>query len=349
MKVEKYFSTIICSKGYCSAYNTIYKKDISAKVYIIRDGDDIERTFFFKKLIKNLRGYSLTLSNPFYDDSVDGVYIKNLNTYILSDGGYNRIAPILPEIWEKSISITDDKTYPIDLLREVLIYKGKENNNYKNACKMLSQASIVKEKLHNELSPYLDEEKIINFIHRLCLREIKRTTEKGMGKIRFLSSPTPLGIHTHYDTIFELAENIINITDKTGFAGTIILGVIKNYALKEKLEFIASPSYFGKDFFQFLLFPSLRLALCLSDTSHCLPFNSQSDIDISRFFTDKSILTSERVKTLISVENSFLDKAILSLYDGRDERFKYNNLIQGFSDTEQAEKCADKYMEMILN
>ncbi len=347
--MEKYFSSIICSKGYCSAYNTIYKKDTSAKVCIIRDGDDNERAFFFKKLIKNLRGYSLTLFNPFYDDSIDGIYIKNLNTYILSDGGYNRISPILPEIWEKSISITDNKNYPMDLLREVLIYKSKENNHYKNACKILSQASVVKEKLHNELSSYLDEEKIINFIHRLCLREIKRTIKKGLPKICFLSSTTPLGIHTHYDTIFELAENIVNITDETGFAGAIILGVIKNYALKGKIEFIASPSYFGKDFFQFLLFPTQKFALCLSDTNHSLPFNAKSEISISRFFTDKSILTSERIRALLSVENSLLDKAVLSLYDGRDERFKYNNLVQGFSDTEKSEMCADKYMEMILN
>ena len=347
--MEKYFSSIICSNGYCSTYNTIYKKDPNSKVYIIRDGDDIERATFFKKLTENLRGYNITLFNPFYDECVDGIYIKNLNTYILSDGGYNRISPILPEIWEKTVSITNDKTYPKDLLREVLIGKANENNHYKNACKILNQASLIRERLHNLLSPYLDEEKIVNFIHRFCLREIKRTSEKGNGKIRFLSSPTPLGIHTHYDTIFETSENIINITDKTGFAGAIIMGVIKSYATKEKMEIIASPSYFGKDFFQFLLLPSLKLALCISDNSHSLPFNSQNEINISRFFTDKSALTSDKIKTLLSVEGSLLDKAVLSLYEGRDERFKYNNLVRGFTDRESATECADKIITTILN
>ncbi len=347
--MEKYFSSIICSYGYCSAYNTIYKKDPSAKVYIVRDGDDIERATFFKKLTENLRGYNITLFNPFYDESVDGIHISNLNTYILSDGGYNRISPNLPEIWEKTISITNDKTYPKDLLREVLIGKANENNHYKNACKTLNQASLVRERLHNSLSQYLDEDKTINFIHRMCLREIKRSTEKGIGKIRFLSSPTPLGIHTHYDTIFETSENIININDETGFAGAIILGVIKNYAMKEKMEIYASPSYFGKDFFQFLMFPSLKLTFCISDNSHSLPFNCQNEINISRFFTDKSVLTSNKVKALLSVESSLLDKAVLSLYEGRDERFKYNDLVKGFSDREGAEKSADKFTERILN
>ncbi len=347
--MEKYFSSIICSNGYCSTYNTIYKKDPFARVYIVRDGDDIERAIFFKKLTENLRGYNITLFNPFYDEGVDGIYIKNLNTYILSDGGYNRISPILPEIWEKTISITNDKTYPQDLLREVLIGKAKENNHYKNACKTLNQASLIRERLHNSLSPYLNEEKIVNFIHKTCLRNLKRSTEKGSGKIHFLSSPTPLGIHTHYDTIFEISDSIINITDETGFAGAIIISVIKNYATKEKMRIIASPSYFGKDFFQFLLFPSLKFTICISDNSHSLPFNPQNQIDIARFFTDKSVLTSEKTRALLSVESSLLDKAVLSLYEGRNERFKYNDLVKGFSDREKAEECANKIVTTISN
>ncbi len=347
--MEKYFSSIICSTGYCSTFNTIYKKDADARVYIVRDGDDIERATFFKRLIKNLHGYNITLFNSFYDECTDGIYIKNLNTYILSDGGYNRITSILPEIWEKSISITNDKKYPKDLLWEVLLGKAKENNHYKNACKILKQASNVREKLHSLLSPFLDEEKIVNFIHRICLRRIKRSTEKGRGKIRFISSPTPLGIHTHYDTIFETCKNIINITDETGFVGAIILGVIKNYAVKEKMEIIASPSYLNNDFFQFLLFPLQETAFCISDTSHTLPFNSQIEINASRFFADKTILTSDKIKSLISVEESLLDKAILSLYEGRDERFKYNNLLKGFSDIEKTEENANYFSQILLN
>ena len=347
--MKKYFGSVVCGSGYLSAYNTIYKRDINSNVYIVRDGDDIEKSIFFERLTKNLRGYNITLFNPFYDESTNGIYIENLNTYILSDGNYNRITPILPEIWEKSISITDSKTYPKDLICEVLSRKIRENNHYKNACKSLHQASMVKEKFHNSLSPYLDEEKIVNFIHRLCLREIKHTEKKGNGQIRFIASPTPLGIHTHYDTIFENFENTINIVDEWGFAGAIILGVIKTYAQKQKMDFIASPSYLCNDFFQFLLFPDKKLSICISDESHPLPFNSKKEVGISRFFTDKAILTSEKSKTLLSIESSLLDKAVLSLYEGRNERFKYNNLTKDFSDIEKARECADKFVERILN
>lgn len=50
--MEKYFSSIICRKGYCSAFNTIYKKDVSSRAFILSDGDDTERAVFLKGSLK---------------------------------------------------------------------------------------------------------------------------------------------------------------------------------------------------------------------------------------------------------------------------------------------------------
>lgn len=346
--MKKYFSSILCSKGYCCAYNTIYKNDPSAKVYII-NGDDFEKATFFSHLTTKLLGYNITLFNPFYDESTDGIYIENLNTYILSDGGYNRISPVLPGTWEKYVDTAKNKHYPKDLLRDVLIHKAKENNHYHEACNVLKKASVVKERLHNELSPQLNEEKIVNYIHRLCSREFKNITAKGKGEIRLLSSPTPLGIHTHYDTIFDICDKVINIVDETAFAGSIILGVIKNYALRVKIRMTASPAYFNSDFFQFLIFPTVKLGICVSDNSHILPFQADETLSVLRFFTDSDILSSKKVEALTSVENNLLEKAVLSIYEGRDERFKYNNLVQGFSRGDEAKETADKFAEKLLN
>lgn len=347
--MKKYFSSAICSNGYICAYNTIYKKDSNAVVYIINSGDDFERAKFFSRLTKHLSGYNITLFNPFYDDATDGIYIENLNTYIISDGGYNKISPLFPGMWEKYINVTENKTFPKELIREVLIHRARENNHYKNACKELKRASIIKERLHSELSKNLNEEKIINYIHRFCSKELKNTLTRGNGEIRLLSSPTPLGFHTHYDTIFENCNKVINIIDETSFTSSILLGVIKNYALREKIEILASPSYFGNDFYQFLIFPAVKLGLCVSDNNHTLPFEANEVLTSSRFFVDNQILNSKKIKALISIENSLLDKAVLSLYEGRDERFKYNNLTQGFSSANEAEENADNFAEKLLN
>ena len=346
--MKKYFSSVLCSKGFCCAFNTIYKKDPTAKIYII-NGDDYERSVFFSHLASLLQGFKITLFNPFYDDSIDGIYIENLNTYILSDGGYNKLSPVLGGIWEKYINITENKNYTTEILRQVLVYKSLESQQYKNACITLKKASLIKERLHCELSKYLDEDKTVNFVHRFFTREIGHSTQKGKGEIKLLSSPTPLGFHTHYDTIFEAYPRIINIIDDTGFIGSVISSVIKNYALKQNTYIIGSPSYFNNDFFQFLAFPENGLCLCVSDNIYSLPFTPHEVVKGQQFFTNKEILKSNRTQLLLSVEKSLLEKSILQIYEGRDERFKYNNLTNEFSSPECAKRSAEKLSERLIN
>ncbi len=345
--MDKYFSSVLCSKGFCCAYSTIYKKDPYAKIYII-NGDDYEKTVFFSQLTKSLAGYNITLFNPFYDESTDGIYIKNLNAYILSDGGYNKISPILPNVWEKHINVSDEKSYPTDLLREVLILKSQENNHYRSACNYLHRASLIKERIHHELSSHINEDKIINFIHRLWSKELRDINEKAKGEIRLLSSPTPLGFHTHYDTIFNLCDKTVNIVDETGFVGAIILGVIKNHAINNKIPIIVSPSYYNNDFFQFLIFPTIKLSLCISDNSHILPFEPAETLTASRFMMSSDVISNRNIEALSSIEEKFLKKAIMSIYEGREKRFKYNDLTKGYSDPQKAQEFAKKFIEKTL-
>jgi hypothetical protein len=296
-----------------------------------------------------MSGYNITLFNPFYDECTDGIYIKNLNTYVLSDGGYSKINPVLPNIWEKQINIVKDKAYKTDLLREVLYHKAKENNHYRDACITLKKASLIKERLHNEVSPYLNEDKIVNFIHRIKNKELKRIKSQSKGEIRLLSSPTPLGFHTHYDTIFTLCEKVVNITDDTGFVASIISGVIKNFAVRERIPIIASPPYYKNEFLQFLIFPTVKIGICISDKSHILPFEAYENVCASRFLTNPQILNSKSVEALLSIEEKLIDKAILSLYEGREERFKYNDLVMGYSSSEEATLSAKALAEKLLS
>lgn len=346
--MKKYFSSVICSRGYTSAYNTIYKKDINSRVFIIYSGSDFERAIFFEQLLKNFKGYNLSVFNPFYDESPDGIYIENLNAYIISDSGYSRISPILSGIWEKYYPATKDKDYPLDLRREILILKAKENNCYKNACNVLKSASHIKEKIHTEFSPFLNDDKIINYVRRFCSRTLKNINGKGVGTIRLLSTPTPLGIHTHYDTIFDTCENVIGIYDNSSFVGSIILGIIKDYAISEKIPFIINPSYFANDIPQTIIFPNHSIAITVCDENHILPFEPQEKVTIQRFLTSDSILSSKKVETLLSIENRLLENCVLHIYEGRDYRFKYNNLCRGYENSDEVIERADKLTNMLI-
>ena len=347
--MKKYFSSAICSKGYISSYHTIYKNDPSAKVFIANTCDDFERATFFNQLVKNFRGFNLELFNPFFDESLDGIYIENTNTYIISDSGYSKIHPILLGAWEKPINISSDKNYPLDLRREILALKIKENNFYKKGCGHLKTASKTRERIHETVSPYLNDRKVINFISRFCLRNFRNSKENGNGKMRLLTSPTPLGIHTHFDTLFENTEKVIEIQDIWGFAGSVIIGVLKDYAIREKLPFIVCPSYFGGDITNTIIFPTASICVTITDENRILPFEPYEKIYSTRFLNSEYIECDEKVQSLLSAENTFWDKCVFSLFNGRDARFKIADLTKGYCDSEKAKEDADKLTEKILN
>lgn len=347
--MKKYFSSAICNKGYISTYHSIYKNDPSAKVFIANTCDDFERATFFNQLVKNFRGFNLTVFNPFFDESPDGIYIKNLNTYIISNSGYSKISPLLLGAWEKQINISDNKDYPLDLKREIITLKMKENNFYKKGCEHLKTASKTRERIHETISSYLNDRKVINFISRFCLRNFRDAKEMGNGKMRLLTSPTPLGIHTHFDTLFENIEKIIEIQDASSFAGSVILGVLKDYAIREKIPFIVSPSYFSSDIPNTIIFPTASICITITDENRILPFKAYEKIYATRFLNSHYIECDEKVQSLLSVENTFLDKCVFSLFNGRDARFKIADLTKGYCNSEKAKDSANKLYEKLIN
>lgn len=346
--MKKYFSSAICNKGYISTYHTNYKNDPSTKVFIANSCDDFERATFYNQLVKNFRGFNLTIFNPFFDESFDGIYIENLNTYIISDSGYSKISPILLGAWEKQINISDNKDYPLDLRREILTLKVKENNFYKKGCEHLKTVSKARERIHETISPYLNDRKIINFISRFCLRNFRDIKDFGNGKMRLITSPTPLGIHTHFDTLFDNVEKVIEIQDTWGFAGSVILGVLKDYAVREKIPSIVCPSYFGGDIPNTIIFPTAGICLIITDENRVLPFEPYEKITSTRFLNSEYIECDEKLQSLLSAENTFLDKCVFSLFNGRDIRFKIADLTMGYCDSEKAMTSANKLTERLI-
>ncbi|MBQ8767577.1 MAG: hypothetical protein IJZ16_12345, partial [Clostridia bacterium] len=328
-----------------TCFNKIYKDDPSSKVFIV-NGTDYEKSVFFAEIEKLFHGYNIAVFNPFYDECIDGIFIKNLNTYIISDGGYNKISPILSAQWENQITISQ-KNFDSKLIHQLIVGKQNENNLYRQACGNLKKAGFVKERIHKEISPHLNEDKILALIMKLC-RKFKGKNDNNKSEIKLLSSPTPLGFHTHYDTIFSLCDEFININDDTGFISSIVLGVVKNCAIKKGIQIVGCTQYFNNKIYQFLLFPKLKTGICTTDFCHILPFEASYNVNSTEFIKENKE-SDKKVKTLLSVEEKFLKKAILSLYAGREERFKYNDLIKGYMEPDKAQECAKQLAERILN
>ncbi len=349
--MNKFFSCAVESFGYCCAFGSIYRRSPDCEVFIASDGDDYERAVFFDRLIKNLKGFSLDVFNPFFDESPDGIYIENTDTYILSDSGFNRCAPVMAGAWEKYFSVTGEKEYPKSVKEEITARRNSESAFYKDAGENLKKAERVRERLHSELAGSFNDEKAVNFIRRFCSKNLKSPPAGTDSGLRLLSAVTPLGVHTHYDTIFSMCDKTVDIQDPTGFAGAVITSVIKDYAKKRNIPFIMSPCYFSAGFAQFLIFPGERLCLSVSDENHILPFKARESVGIPRFFANEALSgkAAEKTRILLDAENSFIEKAVMSVYKGRDERFAAGYAAAEFSDAKKAEESADRLCERILS
>ena len=346
--MKKYFSCTICSKGFLNAYSTIYKNDPYSKIYII-NGDDYDRAIFISHLTKSLDADDITVFNPFYDDSPNGIFIEALNTYVLSDDGYNRISPVLSGIWENYVSAAENKCYSANIIREVIYHKKKEDFYYRQACMLLKKASLIKKYIHKMLLNYINEDEIIKFVQKIWEGSTCCSSVNAKAEIRLLSSPTPLGIHTHYDTIFDICDSVYCIDDETGLTSSVIQGVLKGCAIQRRSAIQGSPAYFSKDFYQFLLFPEAKFGICTCDKTHKIPFQPTKRVSAEQFLTNCRVLRSREMSKLLSAEEQLLKKAVLYIYDGRNERFRYNELIREYASPEEARFNAEILLQKLLN
>lgn len=344
--MEKYYSSVLTSSGLLCNLKILCEKHPESKFYIINDGTDFERAVFFDELIKHFKGYSTVTYCPFYDETPCGIYIKNLDTYILADSPYSRVCPVTPGICENEIVFASSRKITQNEKNQLAKLYSTEKNQYKKAVSLLSLANICKENRNSLLSDYLADDRLINALKRI-LKKLPIPSKKGPPIIKFLSAATPLGIHTLWDTVFENFETVIELQDSDAFSSAIIAGIIRDRLLDENEEFILSPDMFHRTVPQMILLPQSSFAIVRSDENHPLPF-----APTYRISTEKFTLVPKAVKNkcdlLHEAENSYLENAVSCIYEGRDARRKFNRLLLPYSDVENAKKTAKELFERII-
>lgn len=343
--LEKYYSSVLTPNGLFCYYKSLCYMHPKSTIYIVSDGTDFERSVFFDELERKLRGYNITCFYPFHSDSINGIYIKKYDTFILSDGGYSKICPLSVGALEKTISISSKRTVTQEEKTEISDFFIKEKNYYKKGVRLMQCARCCKENRNILLSDYLSDDRMINAIDRL-LKKIPQNVKKGTPKVKFLSAVSPLGIHTHWDTIFRNYETIIDLQDNMAFSAPIILGVIRDRLIHDKEEFIIIPDLFHKTIPQMILLPQTGVAIIRTDENHILPFSPTH-----RIITEKFASLPKDIKTkcdlLKEAENNYIEKAVSCIYEGRDNRRSINKLLLPYCNIEKAKETAENIFNEI--
>lgn len=343
--MEKYYSSVLTASGLLCNCKILCEKHPESKFYIIPNGTDFERYVFFDELIKRFTGYSTAVYSPFYDDSPNGIYIKNLDTYVLADSVYSRVCPVSPVICENQVNLARPAKMSQEAHREIAEFYRAEKKEYRKAVSLLSLANVCKENRNSLLSDYLSDDRLINAVKRI-LKKLPMNVRKGQPAVKFLSAVTPLGIHTLWSTVFDNFETVIELEDSAAFSSAIIAGIIRDRLLNESEEFILIPDMFHRTIPQMILLPQSSFALVRSDENHPIPFAPSYRINTEKF-TSVPKDVKNKCSLLLEAENTYIENAVACVYEGRDVRRKKNHLLFPYSDAENAKKTAEKIFNEI--
>lgn len=343
--MEKYYSSVLTASGLLCNCKILCEKHPESKFYIISDGTDFERSVFFDELLKYFNGYGIIEYSPFYDETPNGIYIKNFDTYILADSPYSRVCPVSAGVCENEIHLSKKPKITQNEKNEITKYYSAEKKQYKKAVSLLSLANVCKENRNSLLSDYLIDDRMINALKRI-LKKLPVNVKKGKPSVKFLSAVTPLGIHTVWNTVFENYETVIELEDEYAFSSAIIAGIVRDRLIADNEEFILIPDLFHRTIPQMILLPQSSFALIRSDENHPMPFAPTYRINTEKFtLIPKNI--KNKCKLLLEAENIYIENAVSCIYDGRDARRKYSRLLLPYSDAQNAKKTAEKIFNEI--
>lgn len=343
--MEKYYSSVLTASGLLCNCKILCEKHPESKFYIIPNGTDFEKGIFFDELIKHFKGYSTVIYYPFYDEAPNGIYIKNLDTYILADSPYSRVCPVSSGICENEILFSSRRKTAQNEKSRLAKYYSAEKKEYRKAVSFLSLANVCKENRNSLLSDYLADDRLINALKRI-LKKMPLNVKKGQPDIKFLSAVTPLGIHTLWDTVFQNFETVIELEDSAAFSSAIITGIIRDRLLDANEKFILVPDMFHRTIPQMILMPQSSLAVVRSDENHPIPFAPSCRINTEKF-TSVPRDIKNKCSLLLEAENTYLENAVTCVYEGRDARRKMNNLLFPYSSAENAKKTAKELFDKI--
>ncbi|MGN0492353.1 MAG: hypothetical protein ACI4F7_01795, partial [Acutalibacteraceae bacterium] len=143
-----------------------------------------------------------------------------------------------------------------------------------------------------------DSDKALQFAARLCKKLIPARHKSG-GKewVRFIEGITPLGIVSYSGTVTAEAEKTVIIDDEYGSASNIIIGYVREYALKNGYEIITLKNPFLPSLItDHIIIPELELAVATENAY--MHFSSDvRRIHARRFVSSQRLhLSRERLK-----------------------------------------------------
>jgi len=313
---QRTFTAANTPLGFSSLFEELMRgKD----VYVIKGGPGTGKSSLMKRVAAEAvtRGYETEYIYCSSDvDSLDAVYIKQLNT-VICDGTAPHTADVkYPGAAGSLINIFT--CWDEELLRsskdDIIRFNGDIAAEYSRVYKHLAAAAQIYSAITAEVEKHTDMKAIDGFARELAKKTVpkKRARRKDPEK-RYLSALTPNGFVTFYDTIYTAAEKVYVFKDRFGLCAN---------ALKQIEERAADEGYDVTVFYDPLrpkvtahvIIPELKLCFATSGPCSDIEPISTKRINVEKRFTDGNLfLVKNRISLYGRLMKGCITEAAASL------------------------------------
>ncbi len=263
---KKYFLAANSFEGFVSHFEDNYSAENGYNTYIIKGGPGTGKSSFMKLIASKAfeKGYTVDLcpcsSDP---NSLDGIIIEDIKTVVIDGTSPHSVEPEYPGVCEEIIDlgrfwnseILKEKRFEIISATNINKALHKTASRYLSACKEIANDTV------KTANTFIKIDKILKFSEKICKRYIEKTDkEQGYENIRFIEGTTPFGLIGYPKTVTENFDTIIVIDDKYGAVSSIIMDLIRSFALNRGHNIITLKNPFLPTLNDHILIPDISTA-----------------------------------------------------------------------------------------
>lgn len=349
---KHYFLGTNAETGFVSLYDDFIKG--IDNVYIIKGGPGTGKSTLMKKTAGSAmdKGYNIEYIHCSSDpDSLDGIYIKEIETCIMDGTSPHLLEPPYPGAVGKLINLYEywDNEFLKKHYEEIKRISSNISETYERVYLYIAAVGKLQRDLNKIGFAITNKVKLKGYFERLCSKHIKQTEEKAKERKVFLSSITPKGYKTFLETINTADYKTLVIDDEYGVSAKA-LEIIKQKAMKYGHSIISCYSPIIPNMMEHLVIPTAKLNVCTSNSLHKIEAQPYCRINITRFFYSDIIKNhKEKISFLIRAREEIINESVKLLINCHNKHNDLEEIYKTAVNFDALTQYTDNLIEQIID
>lgn len=341
-------------QGFFSLYDALIDESSARKVFIIKGSPGCGKSSFMRRVEQNIvsAGYAAEEIKCSSDPkSLDGVVFHEPGVALVDGTSPHVVEPKYPIAVESylDLSVYADSSAIAEKKDEIVSLYKKYKGFYVRAYRLCGCAGILANEMFDIALSATDAEKLNKKARAIASREIKGAGNGAVEVPRFLSSISPDGYVTLFDTVGSLAERVYILEDTCGLA-SLVLNPIKEAALDSKYKVICCYSPLIPQRIEHLIIPELSLAFVTSNKKGMYPYPYTRRVRIDAMLNPETLKPKKQKLSFTGkLYSALIDEACLTLSEAKSAHDELEAVYNPHIDFDSIYALAGRVSDEILN